>query len=66
MTTSASQFNQTLVPAITTVTAEAQALETWAGNKIDASPTFDFTTAQSNLNAAVQAFVTAVAAIAAL
>lgn len=66
MATNAATFNNALVDAVKTLSAEVNALETWAGNKVDSNPNFDFTTAQATLNSAVSSLLTSVGTINAL
>lgn len=67
------QFENYLAQWVASVQGMTQAVETWANNKADTSakdnfgnPTFDFATAQADLESARAALETAVATVAAL
>lgn len=63
MATSAAVFNAALAGVVAEMQNTVQALETWAGNKEDSSPTYDFSGDLNTINVLQTAFETGVVGI---
>lgn len=59
-------FQQFIAQWADDIKTMCDAMETWADNKQDNNPAFDYTTAQANLTSAKSAFETSVATVNAL